>query len=118
MTEGDKKQLRQFRLQNGLNPKEAESAIWLAQLGGFIVPLPNFKWRRAAIDRHDMHHIKTGYSTSVSGELCLASWELGAKCYASFWARTLCAFLMTLGLITQPRKVLRAFRAGQGASAQ
>lgn len=112
MTKNAKDELIKFRLENGLNPHEADSPIWLATLGSFIMPLPNFKWRRAAIDQHDMHHMMTGYSTSVSGELCLASWELGAKCYTSFWARGLCAFLMTLGLIAQPRLTLQAYKAG------
>jgi len=113
MTDSLQTKLAQFRLKNGLNPHEAESSIWLATLGSFIMPLPNFKWRRAAIDKHDMHHIMTGYPITVSGELCLASWELGARRYTNFWARTLCVFLMALGLLSQPRKTLRAFRAGR-----
>lgn len=105
--------LIKFRLENGFNPNESDSPIWLATLGSFIMPLPNFKWRRAAIDRHDMHHMMTGYDTTLSGELCLASWELGAKCYASFWARFLCAFLMGLGLLSQPRQIFEAYKTGK-----
>jgi hypothetical protein len=112
MTDSFKEELIKFRLDNGLNPHEADSPIWLATLGSFIMPLPNFKWRREAIDQHDMHHMMTGYSTSVSGELCLASWELGAKCYTSIWARSLWVFLMVLGLLTQPRQTLKAYKVG------
>jgi len=113
MTENIRNLLSKFRKENGLNPAEAESRVWLATLGHFIMPLPNYQWRREAIDVHDAHHLITGYPTSVSGELCLAAWELGVKCYGNIWARTLCGFLFLLGLASQPWKTINAFRAGQ-----
>jgi len=113
MTEGMKARLIQFRRENGLRVSGGESRIWLATLGSLIIPLPNFKWRREAIDQHDIHHMMTGYPVTASGELCLAAWEVGVRCYANFWARGLCHFLMGLGLVSQPRKTLNAFRAGR-----
>lgn len=104
--------LLQFRRENGLNIDEDQRALWMAQLGSFIMPLPNFRWRREVINRHDAHHLLTGYPTSVSGELSLAAWELGAECYNDWRAKALCRLLMFFGLVSQPRITLSAFRKG------
>lgn len=106
-------QLTQFRIENGLNPIEEHRRLWLAQLGDLLVPLPNFKWRREAIRVHDAHHLVTDYSTSVTGEFQVAAWELGVHCYDTWQARALCRFLMALGLMTTPRRILQAYRRGR-----
>jgi|GEM_PF-1466318 len=99
------------RLDDGSEP------IWLATLGDFTLPLPNFRWRREALDLHDSNHLTTGYGFSAAEECRLASWELGARCYTSIWARLLCLLLMVLGLVAGPRAIVAAFRAGQRSRA-
>ena len=115
MTFPDAAALAAFRRAHGLDPRAAQRRVWLAQLGGLIVPLPNFRWRRAIIDAHDAHHMQTGYPPSFSGELLVAAWELGAGCYRDRRAQALCAALMALGLAVQPRLTWRAFEAGRRA---
>jgi len=112
MTETVRSALSRFHTQNRLTSREANRPIWLATLGTLIIPLPNFRWRRAVIDQHDAHHLITGHSPSVEGELCLASWELGVRCYEHWAARFLCRFLMMLGLVRYPHQVLRAYKQG------
>ena len=102
-----------FRLAYGLNPDEDKRAVWMAQLGHFVLPLPNFKWRRDVINRHDAHHLLTGFPTSPSGELALAAWELGAKCYLDWRARALCHLLMLMGLLSRPKMTYAAYRKGR-----
>jgi hypothetical protein len=102
-----------FRRERGLNETEECSGVWLATLGGLIVPLPNFRWRREILVQHDLHHIVTGFETTVSGELSLAAWELGLGCYSSIWAKSLCFGLLCAGIIAQPRKTIRSYRRGQ-----
>ena len=104
--------VKTFRAENNLALDESNSPIWMAQLGHFVIPLPNFKWRREVIDRHDVHHLITGYDTSPSGELQLAAWELGAKCYSSLGAKTLCFLLALMGLATQPYNIISAYKKG------
>jgi hypothetical protein len=103
----------QFRQSNGLRPTPEAEAIWLATLGGLIIPLPNFRWRRDIIAPHDAHHFLTGYPATFEGELCLAAWELGRGCYAHWAARLLCAGLMLVGLIAAPHAVWVAFQNGR-----
>ena len=112
MTETVRSALRRFHSQNRLTSQEANRPIWLATLGTLIIPLPNFRWRREVIDRHDAHHLITGHTTSVEGELSLASWELGVRCYEHWAAHTLCRLLMFIGLVRCPRKVLKSYRTG------
>ncbi len=95
------------RLDDGKGP------IWLATLGQLVLPLPNFRWRREALDIHDTNHLLTGFGFSAADECRLASWELGARCYSSIWARLLCLFLLMVGVLMGPRAVLAAFRAGR-----
>ena len=105
--------LAQFRCVNRLDLQASHRPIWMAQLGHFIMPLPNFKWRREVIDRHDVHHLITGYETTPSGELALAAWELGVKCYVTKGARGLCFILAVLGVLYQPRMTYRAYKRGK-----
>jgi len=68
------------------NPNYLDSGdepIWLAKLGDFIVPLPNFRWRRESLAQHDENHMRTGYGFNAAEECRLASWELGSRCYDS-----------------------------------
>ncbi len=102
-----------FRRANDLDVNEDRRIVWMAQLGSYIFPLPNFIWRREIINRHDAHHMLTGYPTTASGELSLASWELGARCYRDARAVALCGFLAGLGLLCQPRLTIRAFKKGR-----
>lgn len=113
MAEETAQAVARFRCQNGLATDEATRTVWLATLGYLIVPLPNFSWRREAIDRHDAHHVLTGYPVTVKGELCVAAWELGVRCYASLGARLLCAGLMMIGMLIDTRGTLNAYRRGR-----
>jgi len=53
-----------------------------------VVPVPNFSWRRAAIQRHDLHHMLTGYPFTMRGEFQVATWEFAAGRYPH-WGATL-----------------------------
>ena len=113
MAPGTDEQVREFRRMNGLDPRPEDSPVWMAQLGPYEFPLPNFDWRRGVLVQHDHHHLLTGYDTTAQGELMVAAWELGAKAYADWRQRALCRFLMALGFVTCRRKTLAAYRRGQ-----
>jgi hypothetical protein len=106
-------QVEQFRHANGFNPHEESSKIWIVTLGPLELPLPNFRWRSAILAQHDANHIRTGYDTSPRGELLVASWEVGSRCYSDFRAMGLCRILFYLGLIRYPVQALAAYRAGK-----
>lgn len=90
-----------------------EESVWLARLGDLVLPLPNFRWRREALARHDANHELTGYGFSAAEECRLAAWELGSRCYEHWGARHLCRFLCVAGMLYGPCSILVAYRAGQ-----
>ncbi|MBV8687641.1 MAG: hypothetical protein JOZ90_10425 [Alphaproteobacteria bacterium] len=104
--------LRAFRAANGLRADEREARIWIVRADLFFLPLPNFGWRRRAIDAHDVHHLLTGYPCTARGELLIAAWEFGAGRYPHWGATLFCGPLVLAGLALMPRATLAAFRRG------
>jgi len=105
-----KDRLPDFRAAHGL--ADPEASHWCFSIGPMTVRLPNFAWRQAAIDAHDMHHLITGYPLTMRGEIQLAAWEWGAGRYPDWRATAFCAPLILAGAILMPRRTWRAFREG------
>jgi hypothetical protein len=80
-----------------------------------VVPVwfPNTDARRRAVRLHDLHHLATGYETSLVGEAEIGAWELagGCKRYPAAWVLNIAAVL--LGLLVAPRCTWRAFLRGR-----
>lgn len=77
---------------------------------------PNTKGRVKVVKYHDLHHILTEYSTSLSGETEIGAWEVATGC-----TRSLAAWLLNLsgfawGLVINPRGVYKAFLRGRQSS--
>jgi hypothetical protein len=105
--------LREFRTANGLCHDEREARWWIVRAGLVIFPLPNFGWRRRAIDAHDLHHLLTGYPCTVEGELQIAAWEFGAGRYPHWGATLFCLPLIVAGLLCMPDRIRAAWRRGR-----
>ena len=105
--------LRDFRTANHLCQNEREARWWIVRADLLIFPLPNFDWRRRAIDAHDAHHLLTGYPCSVEGELLIAAWEFGAGRYQHWGATLFCGPLVLAGLLLMPRRTVAAWRRGR-----
>ena len=105
--------LARFRRENGLCQREREAKRWILRIGGWAFPLPNFRWRRRAIDAHDVHHLLTGYPCDVEGELLIAAWEFGAGRFPHWGATLFCAPLVLAGLVIMPRRTFAAWRHGR-----
>jgi ubiquinone biosynthesis protein Coq4 len=74
---------------------------------------PNFNARRKAVILHDIHHLLTGYATTLSGESEISSWEIASGC-KNYWA----AFLidtsgLMIGIPFNFMGVLKAFSRGR-----
>lgn len=105
--------LEEFRQAHGLG---AGAALhWTVRFGPLVVRLPNFRWRMAAIDAHDRHHLITGYPLTLRGEIQLAAWEWGAGRYPDWRATAFCSLLIIAGTIAMPRRTWRAWRRGRGS---
>lgn len=105
--------LRAFRRSHRLREDEREARLWIVRADLFVLPLPNFAWRRRAIDAHDVHHLLTGYPCTVEGELLIAAWEFGAGRYPHWGATLFCGPLVLAGLLWAPRETLAAFARGR-----
>jgi hypothetical protein len=79
------------------------------------VAFPNTASRRAAVPMHDLHHIATGYPTTVTGEAEIGAYEVAAGCgpYLAAWVLNAVAFAS--GMVFAPRRVYRAFVRGRHA---
>jgi hypothetical protein len=79
----------------------------------FHLYFPNFNSRRKALIKHDIHHLVTGYDTTVKGESEISAWEIGSGCKnyrAAFFIDTSGTMM---GILLNFRSVLRAFSRGR-----
>lgn len=89
----------------GLQDKWARYKI----LNYTFLAFPNFDSRRAALVRHDVHHIVMDLDTSSLGEGLIAAWELATGC-GRFWI-SWCMEPQALwfGILLSPRKTFQTF---------
>jgi hypothetical protein len=107
--------LDRFRALHGIDGRYDDTPTWPFRIGPVTVPVPNFSWRRAAIRRHDIHHLMTGYPFNMRGEFQVATWEFAAGRYPHAGATLLILPLVVLGLFWSPRAVWEAFLNGRGS---
>lgn len=110
--------LRQARAEyfreGGFGKDGGYSEPWVkVQLGPVPVWFPNTDARRRAVWLHDLHHIATGYDTSLVGEAEVGAWELGSGCGHYYVAWVLNAAAVAIGVFMAPRRVWRAFTRGR-----
>jgi hypothetical protein len=94
------------------------AARWTpAKLLGISFRVPNTPRHRWAIQRHDLHHVATGYATDLAGEAEISAWECRAGLAPlGLYTGAIVASLALLGLLVAPRRTLRAWRASRGRS--
>ena len=102
------------RAEQGLDPVYDTAPTWPFTIGPVTIPFPNFSWRRAAIQRHDLHHMLTGYPFTMRGEFQVATWEFAAGRYPHWGATLLLLPLVVIGLFWSPAAIWRAFVKGRG----
>ncbi|HKW42163.1 MAG TPA: hypothetical protein VJN39_13010 [Gemmatimonadales bacterium] len=83
------------------------------KLGPIPVWFPNTEGRRRAVRLHDLHHIATGYDTSLVGEAEIGAWELAGGCADYYAAWYLNAVAVEIGLFLSPRRLWHAFVRGR-----
>ena len=82
-------------------------------LGPVPFAFPNSAARVRAVRLHDLHHVATGYATSVLGEAEIGAWEIGGSCRGFVAAWILNLYAMVLGFWIDPGAVYRAFVRGR-----
>lgn len=108
-----KEALSEFYCKNQLGKDAFEKNLNFADFGLFKVPYPNFQKRQQLVYLHNINHVLTGYDTSWIGEGEVAAWELASGFPPHCWVGYLYApFTFLIGLMLNPKRVLRAFQRG------
>ena len=105
-------QLMDIRKARGLPVNPAELPKWSFELFGLMLTLPNFSWRRDAIDKHDLHHLILDEPFTMAGECQVATWEFAAGAFPDKRAQLFCLPLVTVGAMTAPGRTWRSFEQG------
>lgn len=86
-----------------------------SKVGPIVVRLPNSETRKRGLRIHDLHHIATGYGTTLLGEAEVSAWELGSGGIGKYGSAEAFLYLgVIVGLFINPRAVHRAYRRGKG----
>jgi hypothetical protein len=97
-----------YFVDNGFGAQGNYDERWVkVSLGPVPFAFPNSAARVKAVRYHDLHHVLTGYATTLKGESEIAAWELGSGCRSMVAAWVLNLLAMALGLVID-RKALRA----------
>ena len=82
-------------------------------LGPVPVVFPNSAARVRAVRYHDLHHVLTGYATTMKGETEISAWELASGCRAMAAAWVLNLLGMAVGLWIDRKALFAAFVRGR-----
>lgn len=101
---------------NGLGDGGYDEAWVRIPVGSFALFFPNTSGRVAAVIRHDLHHVVTGYATSWQGEGEIGAWEIASGCgsFVAAWVLNLQA--LWIGFLVAPRRIWLAFARGRRAN--
>ncbi len=105
--------LAKLRRSNALPVSPAEADVWSFKARSVVITLPNFSWRRRAIDRHDLHHVLINQPCNLKGESQVATWEFAAGAYPNIWPQLFCLPLVAAGFIISPAGTWRTFNSGR-----
>ncbi|MGF1467555.1 MAG: hypothetical protein ACFCGT_15630 [Sandaracinaceae bacterium] len=103
--------LEAYHRAQGLAGDAVHARVARIRVLGLAVDVPSPSFQRPLLARHDLHHVLTGYDTSLAGEAEVGAWELGAGPGHPFvWLNNLGALLLAVGA---PRRAWRAYRRGR-----
>lgn len=98
---------------NGFGADGGDSLEWVPlKLWKLTVKIPNTEGRRKAVRIHDLHHVLTGYDTTLAGEAEIGAWELASGCLRWPAATVLNLSILAIGLVIAPVRLARAWARG------
>jgi hypothetical protein len=96
---------------NDLGTAAYDARIFPVRVGPLTVPFPN----PGLLPLHDLHHVLTGYDTSLVGEAEISAFELRTGCRSPI-VGFLCVASIAIGLLLAPRRIVRAWTRARGAA--
>lgn len=102
---------------NEFGPDGGYNDTWVrVEYGWMRFYFPNTRARADVVRYHDLHHILTGYSTTMPGETEISAWEIATGCTANYAAWILNLLGFGFGLLINRRGVYRSFMRGRYSS--
>ncbi|HEV3190835.1 MAG TPA: hypothetical protein VGY54_10085 [Polyangiaceae bacterium] len=102
---------------NGFGADGGYDKKWVpVKVGPAEFAIKNTKGRVRSVRLHDLHHIATGYATTLEGEALVGAWELASSCRDHWAAWFLNATAFAFGIVLAPRALWRAFVRGRYSS--
>ncbi len=99
---------------NGFGADGGDALDWVpVKLWKLTVKIPNTDGRRKAVRIHDLHHVLTGYDTTLAGEAEIGAWELASGCLRWPAATFLNLTILAIGLVMAPVRLARAWARGR-----
>lgn len=106
--------LEVYLAENGFTKDEYSAPTTKASFLGIPFRLPNTPRHAAAIMRHDLHHVATGFGTDLRGEAEVSAWELrGGLSGIGAYVGAIVLSIIGLGAFIAPVRCLRAYRHGR-----
>jgi ubiquinone biosynthesis protein Coq4 len=107
--------LSKFYLDNNLGDDggNSSSSVKIEITKNFHFYFPNFNARRKAVIKHDIHHLLTGYTTTLFGESEISAWEIASGCKKYWVAFIIDTSGMMIGIPLNFMGVLKAFARGR-----
>ncbi len=107
--------LHQFYRDNNLGDYggQKSQSVKIELTKRFHFYFPNFDARRKAVIKHDIHHLLTGYSTTLIGESEISAWEIASGCKKYWFAFFIDTSGFMMGLPFNFLRVLKAFSRGR-----
>lgn len=101
--------------ENGLPADGGYDDDWVVvKLGAVpVFAFPNTPDRKRAVPFHDLHHVVTGFDTTLSGEAEIGAWEIGSDCSQSAAATLLNSLVMGTMLPLRRLRIFEAFVRGR-----
>ena len=94
-----------------------DSLAWVPVKVAFVTfKIPNTAGRKRAVRIHDLHHVLTGYDTTLRGEAEIGAWELASGCLRWPAAQILNTGALAMGMLIAPRRTVRAWARGRATA--
>lgn len=104
-----------FYSQYNLDPNGGvnEDHVTVVLMKGLTLYIPNFETRKKIVVLHDIHHLVTGYSARMKGEMETSAWELSTGCFNNWFALVINTYTLMMGLALNLPGVWKAWRVGK-----
>jgi len=93
-----------------------DPAVEVRLMKGVTVYIPNLKARKKVVFQHDVHHLLTGYSAVMKGEIEISAWEISTGCTQNWFAFIINSLGVITGLPFNLKGIWRAWFRGRTSS--